>query len=179
MGAVSSVAVEPLRRVIPTQAAMWLVAAAVALSLLLSARRLLRAQPEEPALVPTSRLTARHSLRSDFVVPAGLGVATALLPCGTLYGALAVAATAPRTWVGAGVMVCFAAVSSVGLLVSSAAARALSRDLVGHGRRVVAAVLVAGAALVILRPLRAMDAGESCPAHPDSASTSTQSSISR
>jgi hypothetical protein len=88
--------------------------------------------------------------------PLGLGFLSALLPCGALWAALAIAAGSGRALAGALTMLGFACASSIGLLASGWLARALRRRS-ALGRRLLASLLVAGALVIALRPLAAGD----------------------
>ncbi len=97
--------------------------------------------------------------------PAALGAMTALLPCGALYAALALAAGAGDPLYGALSMVAFGAVSALGLVavgaVAAPARRLLSRPLVARG---LATVCLVAAFVFAVRPITAITEGpaESC-----------------
>lgn len=151
LGALASRLASPLRDALPQGLSAYLLAAIMAAALLTSALRLFRTAGSGAPDVPVARLVRPG--RGSALMPIGLGMVTGLLPCGTLYGALAVAAAAPSSATGALTMLAFGSVSALGLLVSHAATRLLASDATGRGRRLVAGVLVIGAALALLRPL--------------------------
>lgn len=156
LGALASGLASPLRGALPHGLAAYVLAAIMAAAMLTSALRLVRSSAAKALPdVPVSRLTRPG--RSSALMPIGLGVVTGLLPCGSLYGALAVAAASDTPAIGALSMASFGTISAVGLLLSNAAARMLARDATGNGRRIVAGVLVLGATLALLRPLIARD----------------------
>jgi sulfite exporter TauE/SafE len=95
--------------------------------------------------------------------PAAYGVITALLPCGALYAALLVAASAASPAGGALSMIVFALTSSVGLLAFGWFARRSSRASAGSWRRALAVALLVGAVLLAIRPIGALTADE--PSH--------------
>lgn len=159
LGALAARVAQPIRAALGSGFVTWGLAALTAAALVLAALRLLRARPVP--LVPAERLLGGRTGRS-IALAGGLGLATGLLPCGALYGALALAATGSSPVVGAASMVAFGGVSGLGLLVSSRLALALARSEEPLGRRSVAAVLVVGAALVLARPLLAEDDAAPC-----------------
>lgn len=170
LGGLASRIVSPLREALPHGLGAHLLAAIMAAALLTSAVRLFRStRPTIAPDVPVSRL-ARPTKASP-ILPVALGAVTGLLPCGSLYGALAVAAASDAPAIGAATMLVFGSVSAVGLIVSNAAARVLATDAGARGRRVVASVLVVGAALALLRPLVARD--DAAPCHDDASHLAT------
>jgi len=84
--------------------------------------------------------------------PMLVGAISALLPCGALYGGLLVASGMGSAALGAAAMIAFAAASGLGLVAATSFA-SLARS--GTARRVLAVALVAGAALVVSRPIAA------------------------
>jgi hypothetical protein len=107
-----------------------------------------------------ARLTHRFGER-----PEVYGVITALLPCGVLLAAVALAA-ATASWVGGGLlMVGFALSSGVALAFAARAAQWL-RQAGGGARRILAGVLVAGALVFVLRPLPLLLATSTGDRHP-------------
>lgn len=126
----------------------------LAVSLLLTALTHLRKPGTQP-LLKLGR-APRKSLFGALLARAAdepllLGMATALLPCGALFSAVLAAAALGGALQGAVAMGTFALGSSVALL----AAAQLSRlSMLGaSGRRVLGTLLLAGAAVMILRPL--------------------------
>jgi sulfite exporter TauE/SafE len=98
---------------------------------------------------PRTPLVARalgHLPREPLLV----GAVSALFPCGALYGGLLVASSTGSAALGAGAMSAFAVASGVGLLAATSVA-SLARS--ATARRALAMVLVAGAALVVARPI--------------------------
>jgi uncharacterized protein len=151
LGGLSALALGPVRRALPDGAWAYVFAAITAGALVVSAIRLLRMKPVDRTLVPASAL--RRTSRRERFMPLGLGIVTGLLPCGALYGALAVSATAGEPALGALAMAAFAATSAIGLAVTQPVTRFLGRDGMKHGRAVVATVLLLGAAIVLARPM--------------------------
>ncbi|MRG91148.1 sulfite exporter TauE/SafE family protein [Polyangium spumosum] len=88
----------------------------------------------------------------------GLGVATALFPCGALFAAVIAAASAGAAPVGAAMMLVFAAASAPLLMLPAAAlsSNVASRFSGRFARKVGAIALVATAAWVVTPPIRAM-----------------------
>ncbi len=150
----------------------WIEAAlswALAVALLASAVRYLSparvAAPiklhRKPRVSLVSRLLA--AVADD---PLLLGAATALLPCGVLFTALVAAAALRSPAAGAMVMATFASLSGLALIGMSSLGHRLS--LGASGRRVLAVGLLAGAALMIWRPipmLRSTGNVPACHAH--------------
>lgn len=105
----------------------------------------------------TGEIWAR-ALRGGLAHPFAIGVLTVLLPCGTLYAAFAIAASAANPLGGAVAMLAFASVSGIGLLVVSVIATRLRHSL-GQDpivRSIFATVLVLGAIVTLLRPVMAV-----------------------
>ncbi len=127
----------------------------VAGALAWTALRLLRAQTRaEPPLVPLRR---RREGGAALVTPAlGVGLATALLPCGALFGALLLAATAGDAGSGSLAMVSFATTSGLSLAALLFAGQRLRNGALGRWcldhRRVVAVALLVVAAGTAARP---------------------------
>lgn len=91
-----------------------------------------------------------------------LGMATALLPCGALYSALAAAALLGSPLAGASAMAAFAAVSGLAV-VGVAQLGALSTKRV-RVQQIVGLALVASAFLFVYRPIPLLRAGDDVPA---------------
>ena len=90
--------------------------------------------------------------------PFAFGALTALLPCGALWAALALAAGTGAAASGAAAMLAFAAASSAGLLAGGWLGAAIRRRPLG-ARRALAVLLVAGALIAALRPITAVAGG--------------------
>lgn len=145
----------------------------VALVLLVTAARIWRG-PRAAAPIALGART-RRPLAARIVARLGnrpeiLGAITALLPCGVLLAAVAMA-SATATWsTGAALMLGFAITSGGSLIVAGVAARWLRRAG-GAAPRVLAGVLVAGALVFALRPLPGLlepaevDHPAGCPLH--------------
>lgn len=99
--------------------------------------------------------------------PAFVGGLTALLPCGALYSAALIAAGTGAWSSGGLAMSAFAVTSGVGL--ASSAFFGQRARVSARGRRLLAAVLLLGALVVVLRPLLAEDEAPAC--HPSPMST--------
>jgi sulfite exporter TauE/SafE len=87
--------------------------------------------------------------------PFAFGALTALLPCGALWAALALAAGTGAAADGATAMLGFAGASSLGLLAGGWLGAAIRRRPLG-ARRALAVLLVAGALIAGLRPITAV-----------------------
>lgn len=99
--------------------------------------------------------------------PFAFGALTALLPCGALWAALALAAGTGAAAAGAVAMLAFAGASSIGLVAGGWIGAAIRRRPLG-ARRALAVLLVAGALIAALRPITAVasaGAGEVPPCH--------------
>ena len=94
--------------------------------------------------------------------PLGMGVLSGLLPCGLLWAALALAASTGEAVSGALVMAGFAGATGASLVVAGVVA-ALVRGRALAGRRVLAGVLVVGAAITAARPVGALMAESAVP----------------
>lgn len=133
-----------------------LLSAFFALALIVVAVRMWRGRPvQTPAPVAIGkrrRPLAARAIAAFRPGPLLLGALTALLPCGALWVALALAAGAGDALAGAASMLGFALVSSVGLLAASWAGSAIRRRPLA-ARRALAVVMVAGAVLLVLRPI--------------------------
>jgi sulfite exporter TauE/SafE len=139
----------------------------LALMLLLAAYKLVRERQKPPLLTlgtkPRTSFLGR-SLARVAHEPLLLGAATALLPCGALFGGLAAAAALGTAQAGALSMALFATVSGLSLVSVGQLARVVS--LGPRGRRGLAVLLVAGAAIMVMRPLPALRADSKAPACP-------------
>ncbi len=141
----------------------------LALGLLVLAARLWR--PERAPLAgpaPIALGRRRRPLIARLVAalrpgPLGMGALTALLPCGALWAALAIAAASGAALAGALAMIGFAVASSIGLVASGWLAAFLRRRSTAS-RRALAAVMVAGAVIVAMRPIAALRAPGGLPA---------------
>ena len=90
--------------------------------------------------------------------PAVIGGITALLPCGALYGGLLIAASAGSALGGGLAMLAFGAASALGLVGVSVIGARVQAVLGGKHRPVwlargVAALLVLGAVMLVVRPI--------------------------
>jgi uncharacterized protein len=160
IGALAGFALGPVRGALPSGTWAFVFAAVTASALVFSALRLMRMRSVDPSLVPVSAL--RRSERRDRWMPLGLGVVTGLLPCGALYGGLAVAAAAGEPALGAMTMAAFGVTSSAGLIMAHPITRFLARDGMRHGRTLLATFLLAGAVIVLARPFLRPDTEASC-----------------
>jgi sulfite exporter TauE/SafE len=163
LGAVASMVVRPIREMLPSGASVWGLGIVMAVALLVSARRVLRPRAAREPLVSVKAMVRKPG-GMPALAPVGLGMITGLLPCGSLYGALAVAATATHTRDAVLSMLVFGGVSAAGLALSNMATRMLVADASGTGRRLVASVMVLGAVLALTRPLVRPNGDPSC--HP-------------
>jgi uncharacterized protein len=139
----------------------------LALVLLLSAFRLVRerVRPQLVALGKKPRTSwVGRSLARVAHDPLLLGAATALLPCGALFGGLAASAALGSAGAGALSMALFATVSGLSLVGVGQLARVVS--LGPRGRRGLFVLLVAGAAIMVVRPLAGLRADSKAPACP-------------
>jgi sulfite exporter TauE/SafE len=122
-----------------------------------------------PRVSWTSRLlsSAAHD-------PLLLGAATALLPCGALFGALVASAALGRGELGALAMACFALATSPVLLGAAQLGRLA--QLGPRGKRALGLMLVAGALLTAWRPVPSLraQATPSCHAQPATAALGTE-----
>lgn len=155
LGALAAFALLPLREALSRGITAWIFAAITAAALLLSAYRISRLRESSaPKLLPAGSLNPAKR-RARLALPIGLGLVTGLLPCGALYGAFAVAATAGDPASGALGMASFALASSPGLIFSQGVLRLLAHRRAALGRTILVGALIAGAIFVLLRPLRA------------------------
>ncbi len=97
--------------------------------------------------------------------PAAFGAATALLPCGALAASAGLAATTGSAVGGLVTMLAFAAVSGSALLAAAWLARRFAGATRRSWQRVLAVVLVVGAAVLVARPVPALLAGGPAPCH--------------
>jgi uncharacterized protein len=149
--------------VAPRGAALAL-ALVLAFAMLWAALRLLRRQ-RAPELVPLRRSAPRVSLAARLLAlaprePLWIGALSAVLPCGALYGALLIAVGMGSASAGALAMTAFGLASGVGLVVAPLLGRKVL--ISQNGRRVLAAALVLGALVVVLRPLLATEHTPPC-----------------
>ena len=126
----------------------------LALALLVSAVRYL-APRRAPAPI-SLRKKPRVSLVSRLLAasaqdPLLLGAVTALLPCGVLFTAVMAAAALGSPAAGAVAMASFASLSGLALVSLSSVGRRLALGV--SGRRALAVGLLAGAALMVWRPI--------------------------
>jgi len=136
----------------------------LALALALTAWRLWRGEARRTRLVSLG--DGRPSLARRLFErlprhPAVVGGLTALLPCGALYAALLIAASSGDPLGGALAMLAFGAASALGLGAFSFVAARLRRRLratrsPGWPGRALAAVLLVGAVLLVVRPIGAL-----------------------
>ncbi|MET0385899.1 MAG: sulfite exporter TauE/SafE family protein [Polyangiales bacterium] len=141
----------PLGRFAP-----WICAALTVGGCLLALRSLFRAN-----VPPLVKLGPRRSepfslLRLMPREPLALGLASALLPCGALAGAVLAAAASGSAREGTGLMLSFAAVSGIAVLVTASAAGQLARMKAPAARLVLACVLLAAGGVAVARPFRAL-----------------------
>jgi len=137
-----------------------LLSAAFAGALLVVAVRLWRAPRAHPpiAIGKRRRPLAARIISAVRPGPFAFGALTALLPCGALWAALALAAGTGGAAAGAAAMLAFAATSSAGLLAGGWLGAAIRRRPLG-ARRALAVLLVAGALIAALRPITAVAGG--------------------
>lgn len=145
----------------------WLLAAALVVAAIRmwrrpSARQLVTIGRKPPLLVRIRRWTGAGSL--------ALGAATACLPCGMLWAALAVAAASGSAGQGAALMFGFAFASGVALWGAASIAQALAARI-PSSRRILAVCMLAGAVVIAARPIAWVSAGsERPPCHEPSSS---------
>jgi sulfite exporter TauE/SafE len=142
-----------------------LLSASFAAALVLVAVRLWRRSSAGPA--PLAIGKRRRPLAARIISglrpgPFGFGALTVLLPCGALWAGLALAAGTGEAAAGAAAMLGFAGASSLGLLAGGWIGAALGRRRLG-ARRTLAVLLVAGAAVVALRPFISASATDDVP----------------
>jgi sulfite exporter TauE/SafE len=142
---------------------------ALAITLFLAALKLVQRAPRERLVSLGSRPRKSWIGRGLARIahdPLLLGAATAVLPCGALFGAVAAAAALGNAQSGALALATFSLVT--GVAVTGAGQLARIANLGARGRRGLAVVLFAGAVLTALRPfptLGAQDEAPSCPLH--------------
>jgi sulfite exporter TauE/SafE len=101
--------------------------------------------------------------------PLALGTMSALLPCAALLSAVVLAAATAHPMSGAATMVGFATTTGVAVIAAGYLASRLRSTRLRS--RVLAAVLIAGAVVMVLRPLPSLlaepgaEAAASCPLH--------------
>jgi sulfite exporter TauE/SafE len=126
----------------------------LALGMLAAAVRLVRRpRAERPVVLRRSRPRTPLAARVIGRLPREpmlIGALSAILPCGALYSALLIAASAGSIGAGAAAMASFALASGVGLLAAGWMAERATSEL---GRRGIAALLVLGAVIVVARPI--------------------------
>ncbi len=155
---------------------LWLTSGLIAAALLAAAVRLFRDgsgdTSERPAAEPNlvrlrtrsekeaQRRKERPTEKNQRTLALGLGVATPLFPCGASAAAWMLAAATQSAWWGALTVGAFATASAPALWMSGWAGARL-RTFGRMPRRALAAVLVAGALVVVSRPLHG-DANPTC-----------------
>ena len=144
----------PLSYLLPTPALSLVFGGTMALALLLTARNLVRAAPAR-AFVPVAQVLRPRAAPTSIALSAGLGLGTALLPCGALHLGLLAAAGTGSALSGAVAMMSFAAVGTLPLAFASEGFAKLA-SLGPRVKRGIAWVLVLGAVLVVARPLAAL-----------------------
>ncbi|GAB5541050.1 MAG: sulfite exporter TauE/SafE family protein [Sandaracinaceae bacterium] len=176
LGAAAGLAGEGVERILPAAWAGALVSFSLAAALLVSAWRLWRRDGETLVQLGTKppreswsrRLAARVPFSTGH--PGLLGALTGLLPCGTLYAALLLAAGTGDTRAGAVTMFAFGATSALGLAVVGAVA-AQVRGLMRRGAeptffaRVLATCLLVGGILLAMRPISTLARPDAAPCH--------------
>lgn len=88
--------------------------------------------------------------------PVLFGAASALLPCGALYGALALAAGSAHPTLGAALMIGFATTTGVGLVAIAWLGRRAREHLSPLTMRIAAVVLAAAAVFIAIRPAQTL-----------------------
>jgi sulfite exporter TauE/SafE len=157
LGALVGGVAAPLSELLPPPVAALLLGIAMAIALLLTARRLFAMEraPRRPD-VPVAQLLRRDaSPARAAVVALGLGLGTGLLPCGALHAGLLIAAGTGSAANGASAMAAFGLVSGVPLLGASTVLRRLAATTPAL-RRTLAGLLVLGALFVVARPVVAL-----------------------
>ncbi|MGE0792171.1 MAG: sulfite exporter TauE/SafE family protein [Sandaracinaceae bacterium] len=169
------------QELLPTQAIGAVFSWSVAIALLVLAHRLwtspegrlVRLGRTRRSSTPVERLM-RHAARH----PAGLGAMSALLPCGALYAALAVAASSGGPAGGALSMIAFGLVSGSGLAAASwIAARARSLSPRPTLTRGLAVACMVGAIVFAIRPIDAMRRGTDASCHTTSAASEPSAAV--
>jgi sulfite exporter TauE/SafE len=148
----------PLSYLLPAPALSLVFGGTMALALLLAARNLVRAAPPR-GFVPIAQMLRGRGDRAPIALSAGLGLGTALLPCGALHIGLLAAAGTGTVLSGAVAMASFAAVGALPLAFAGEAFAKVA-SFGPRARRGIAWILVLGAVLVIARPLAALLTGE-------------------
>lgn len=147
----------PIARLLPPPVATLLLGLAMALALVLSAKRLLVSSPPETRPdVPVAQLLRRDERGAPPVMVASLlGLGTGLLPCGALHTGLLVAVGTGTPLGGAVSMLAFGVVSGMPLLGAGLLTKRLTSARPAM-RRAVFVALVVGSALVMARPIAAV-----------------------
>lgn len=101
-------------------------------------------EPRIPVSWGLVRWGARLARRSGPVARLGFGAVNGLLPCGLLYGTLAMVATSGGALLGAGLMLWFGLLTAVPLVAATYGLRSVLRSLAA--RRALAGVLFASGA---------------------------------
>lgn len=171
LGAIAGSSGGAITAALPPRATAVALSLVVAGAMLFAALRLVR-PARRATLVPLRRTRGRPPLASRLLAcaprePAWIGAVSALLPCGTLYAAVLIAAGSGTGSAGAAAMGAFAITSGLGLLASAALGERARASL--FGRRVLAGVLVVGALVALMRPLLAGD-GAHCHPRPEETS---------
>ncbi|MFK7984899.1 MAG: sulfite exporter TauE/SafE family protein [Sandaracinaceae bacterium] len=176
LGSVAGVFGATLSEALPTRVAGALFSWTLAASLAWTAYRLWQrngAGGGEAPLVALGRNKRTPGLaeRAFQVLPrhpVTIGLLTGILPCGALYSALLVAASADGVVGGAAAMGVFGATSAVGLIVMGGVASQI-RKRIHAGRdsrvlgRVLAAGLLVGALVLAVRPISTLQEPEAPP----------------
>ncbi|MFO0692129.1 MAG: sulfite exporter TauE/SafE family protein [Polyangiales bacterium] len=158
LGSALGAAGSTVTSLLPGNTAGLVLGLGMAASLLWAAHRTWRGAPSP--LVPLRIRRAEGGVAAqNLLLPLALGFGTGLLPCGSLYAALLLAASAGKATSGAIALASFAITSSTGVIGAQSLAGFLRSRGGDEGRRIVATVLVLGAALALLRPLSAMISG--------------------
>jgi uncharacterized protein len=168
LGAIAGSGGAALASLAPPTWANILLALVLAGAMLFSAWRLYRPAGGVPKLSRVSSSRPKTSLAARAFAllprePLAIGAMSALLPCGALYAAAMIAVGSGSGSAGAVAMAAFALVSGVGLLAFAwlGAKARMSR----RARHILALVLIAGAAVVIARPLLARERCPACHSH--------------
>jgi sulfite exporter TauE/SafE len=157
LGALVAGIAAPIAALLPPPVATLMLGLAMALALVLSAKRLLvAAAPDSRPDVPVAQLLRKDERGAPPVLVASLlGLGTGLLPCGALHTGLLVA-VGTGTALGGGIsMLAFGVVSGLPLLGAGLLTKRLTTARPAM-RRVVFVALVLGSALVMARPIAAI-----------------------